>query len=185
MIPSPFSDPSKPFKFGVDCSALDGVLDVACVSGRCDVTRCARGFEVSPNGNECLPNQQDTANSRPTRTIALPFGKADINLTMGLAGALQGISATTSIPTQRLSPSGKNGGHHPNPIYVPAQFPKVPTAALSMSNSETRRLEAPTSLTANGLINGVDRLIEGQRMAIGASVSMEMTMTMSATQTMA
>ncbi|PVG00537.1 hypothetical protein CPB86DRAFT_701212 [Serendipita vermifera] len=39
---------------GTDCSALPGVSDVQCYSGRCLVHRCKRGWTISPSGTECL-----------------------------------------------------------------------------------------------------------------------------------
>ncbi|KZV88356.1 hypothetical protein EXIGLDRAFT_578118, partial [Exidia glandulosa HHB12029] len=29
---------------GVDCTAIEGVLDVSCLLGRCAVSRCGKGF---------------------------------------------------------------------------------------------------------------------------------------------
>ena len=42
---------------GVDCTAIPGVMDVACVSGQCIVRRCQPGYVVSLDGSFCL--QQD------------------------------------------------------------------------------------------------------------------------------
>ncbi|KII84764.1 hypothetical protein PLICRDRAFT_45568 [Plicaturopsis crispa FD-325 SS-3] len=39
---------------GVDCTALHGVSDVACMSGHCVVKRCMPGFEPSVDGSVCL-----------------------------------------------------------------------------------------------------------------------------------
>jgi len=40
---------------GVDCTAIQGVHDVSCLSGRCSVQRCKDGFEVSSDRTTCVP----------------------------------------------------------------------------------------------------------------------------------
>jgi len=39
---------------GVDCSDLDGVSDVRCVAGRCQVGRCGWGWQVNQRGDGCF-----------------------------------------------------------------------------------------------------------------------------------
>ncbi|KAI0705545.1 hypothetical protein C8Q76DRAFT_801292 [Earliella scabrosa] len=39
---------------GVDCSALPGVVDVACTTGLCVVHRCADGFTASRDNSSCI-----------------------------------------------------------------------------------------------------------------------------------
>ncbi|KAA1467818.1 hypothetical protein DENSPDRAFT_770283 [Dentipellis sp. KUC8613] len=38
-----------------DCTSIDGVKSVSCVSGRCQVNACQRGFIPSADGELCLP----------------------------------------------------------------------------------------------------------------------------------
>lgn len=40
---------------GQDCTAIEGVADVACVNSVCLVTSCRRGWKVV-NGTECEPD---------------------------------------------------------------------------------------------------------------------------------
>ncbi len=42
---------------GVDCTAIPGVVDVACRAGSCVVSRCVPGYEVSLDGTFCLVSQ--------------------------------------------------------------------------------------------------------------------------------
>lgn len=42
---------------GVDCTAIPGVMDVACVSGSCIVRRCQPGYTVSLDGSYCLQTE--------------------------------------------------------------------------------------------------------------------------------
>ncbi|KAJ8461983.1 hypothetical protein ONZ45_g18099 [Pleurotus djamor] len=46
--------PDDPFATGVDCTALPGVADVACVKGVCVVRRCMPGYEGSSDGTTCV-----------------------------------------------------------------------------------------------------------------------------------
>jgi len=39
---------------GIDCTAVDGAEDVACVHGKCKVHTCAAGYEVSDCGSMCI-----------------------------------------------------------------------------------------------------------------------------------
>jgi hypothetical protein len=39
---------------GVDCSDLDGVFDVKCIAGKCNVGRCQHGWTVNPIGDGCI-----------------------------------------------------------------------------------------------------------------------------------
>ena len=39
---------------GVDCTAIPGVMDVACASGQCIVHRCQPGYVVSMDRSFCL-----------------------------------------------------------------------------------------------------------------------------------
>jgi len=39
---------------GVDCTAIEGVNDVSCVHGKCEVQTCAHGYEVSDCGRICV-----------------------------------------------------------------------------------------------------------------------------------
>ncbi|PIL31523.1 hypothetical protein GSI_06225 [Ganoderma sinense ZZ0214-1] len=39
---------------GVDCTAIPGVVDVACRAGSCVVNRCIPGYEISTDGTFCL-----------------------------------------------------------------------------------------------------------------------------------
>ena len=40
---------------GVDCTALPGVADVSCLSGRCVVHRCLRDYVPALDGTRCNP----------------------------------------------------------------------------------------------------------------------------------
>ena len=40
---------------GRDCSAIEGVHAVSCVSGRCSVTSCNDGWTVNSVGDGCFP----------------------------------------------------------------------------------------------------------------------------------
>ncbi|GAA5879465.1 hypothetical protein JCM3774_005219 [Rhodotorula dairenensis] len=40
---------------GVDCTALEGVLAVGCVSGTCEIWSCADGYEYQPRRRACVP----------------------------------------------------------------------------------------------------------------------------------
>jgi len=40
---------------GVDCTAIEGVEDVACRVGKCQVSACASGWNVSECGTMCVP----------------------------------------------------------------------------------------------------------------------------------
>lgn len=40
---------------GTDCTAIPGVMDVACLAGSCAVQRCQSGLVVAPNGSSCMP----------------------------------------------------------------------------------------------------------------------------------
>lgn len=41
---------------GMDCTAIPGVSGVQCISGSCVVSRCKRGWTVSPSQTECMRN---------------------------------------------------------------------------------------------------------------------------------
>jgi hypothetical protein len=41
------------FPIGVDCTALPGVADVSCLSGRCVVHRCLRDYVPALDGTRC------------------------------------------------------------------------------------------------------------------------------------
>jgi len=41
---------------GDDCTAITGVADVSCLSGRCVVHRCLQDFVPSLDGTRCIPN---------------------------------------------------------------------------------------------------------------------------------
>ena len=49
---------------GQDCSAIEGVTDVTCSSGRCMVHSCAAGYEVSMNGTACETLEAQKLNSK-------------------------------------------------------------------------------------------------------------------------
>ncbi|EAU83478.1 hypothetical protein CC1G_04734 [Coprinopsis cinerea okayama7 len=40
---------------GQDCTAIQGVDDVACVQGQCKVNKCMDGYTVSESGTSCTP----------------------------------------------------------------------------------------------------------------------------------
>ncbi|TEB08862.1 hypothetical protein FA13DRAFT_1722737 [Coprinellus micaceus] len=44
---------------GQDCTAIEGVADVACVGGGCQVRKCLDGYEVSPGNNYCIPEERE------------------------------------------------------------------------------------------------------------------------------
>jgi len=48
---------------GVDCTALPGVADVSCLSGRCVVHRCLRDYVPALDGTRCNPEYPEI--SRP------------------------------------------------------------------------------------------------------------------------
>jgi hypothetical protein len=45
---------------GVDCTAIEGVADVACLGGRCIVHRCMPGYKVRTRGSEsrCVSDER-------------------------------------------------------------------------------------------------------------------------------
>ncbi|KZP00166.1 hypothetical protein CALVIDRAFT_552979 [Calocera viscosa TUFC12733] len=45
---------------GVDCTAIEGVEDVACAAGHCQVFSCASGFRVSDCGTTCVRTSHHT-----------------------------------------------------------------------------------------------------------------------------
>jgi hypothetical protein len=50
--------PLTPFSpIGQDCTALDGVADVSCLSGECVVHRCMPGYALSRDGTHCIHAQ--------------------------------------------------------------------------------------------------------------------------------
>jgi hypothetical protein len=40
---------------GKDCTAIPGVADVICLSGKCVVRRCLRGYTLALDGTSCHP----------------------------------------------------------------------------------------------------------------------------------
>lgn len=55
---------------GRDCTAIQGVADVACMSGECVVRRCLKGFTPSTDGARCNPEYPATSESQPDITGA-------------------------------------------------------------------------------------------------------------------
>jgi len=45
---------------GTDCTAIEGVEDVACNAGQCRVFSCASGYRVSDCGTTCVPTSHHT-----------------------------------------------------------------------------------------------------------------------------
>lgn len=39
---------------GIDCTAIQGVSDVSCVSGRCIVDRCLSGYTLTDDKSFCV-----------------------------------------------------------------------------------------------------------------------------------
>ena len=50
---------------GIDCTAIPGVLDVACLSSRCVVHRCKEGFHISPDRSTCIHEPCTSPDDRP------------------------------------------------------------------------------------------------------------------------
>ncbi|KAF9555940.1 hypothetical protein CPC08DRAFT_820776 [Agrocybe pediades] len=46
---------SRSKKEGVDCTAIQGVSDVSCITGQCVVDRCMPGYSVNASGDSCVP----------------------------------------------------------------------------------------------------------------------------------
>ena len=43
---------------GQDCTAIPGVADVACMSGKCSVRRCMSGYAPSHDGTRCTSTHE-------------------------------------------------------------------------------------------------------------------------------
>ena len=48
-LASPFGGPTN----GTDCSSLEGIEDVSCISGSCVVHACRPGYAISAEGDSC------------------------------------------------------------------------------------------------------------------------------------
>ncbi|KAL0947917.1 hypothetical protein HGRIS_010550 [Hohenbuehelia grisea] len=57
----PFSDDEAT---GVDCSAIPGIADVACIKGGCAVSRCMPGFSVSHDRKSCVRSKPRLSSQR-------------------------------------------------------------------------------------------------------------------------
>ncbi|KIJ47899.1 hypothetical protein M422DRAFT_28695 [Sphaerobolus stellatus SS14] len=60
---------------GTDCSAIPGVMDVACVSTRCIVSRCKKGFFISEDKSTCLALDGQT----PAASLLVENGRGPYN----------------------------------------------------------------------------------------------------------
>lgn len=115
MLPSPFSDPSDPFQRGVDCSSLEGVSDIACISGKCVATKCLPGYQISQANNECVSAGDITLSTAHTlgngHVSGLPLSAksdsvhlSDLHVQLGSGPSIssnskdQGASRNHSIP---------------------------------------------------------------------------------------
>ncbi|KAJ2913268.1 hypothetical protein MD484_g7140, partial [Candolleomyces efflorescens] len=61
---------------GQDCTAIDGVSDVACVQGSCLVRKCMPGYEVGPDGKTCdaIERQKTSIFSIAEDVLAAEYG---------------------------------------------------------------------------------------------------------------
>ncbi|KZV95035.1 hypothetical protein EXIGLDRAFT_834600, partial [Exidia glandulosa HHB12029] len=55
---------------GVDCTAIEGVLDVSCLLGRCAVSRCGKGFKVHVDGTTCVKISSVTTAAVDVRRVS-------------------------------------------------------------------------------------------------------------------
>lgn len=155
MIPPPTSGPSQPSSGGVDCSTLDGVLDVSCIAGKCAVTKCQRGFDISPDGTDCIP--QDHESTKPTRTMALPFGKADLTMSISIAATFF-ASQTAAVNQDQVQAVNANDGDElraqPDVLYVPAhKLPTIPEPPSQISEDRLKtEINAESSAQTTGPI---------------------------------
>jgi hypothetical protein len=56
---------------GVDCSTLEGVWDVKCVTGHCHVTLCESDWVLAEDGTGCLPQAE------PEGLLSSPLQEAE------------------------------------------------------------------------------------------------------------
>jgi len=63
------SHPAYNKKEGIDCTAIHGVSDVSCVSGKCLVERCMPGYSIGIDGDSCIPNNLYHTPYRPESGI--------------------------------------------------------------------------------------------------------------------
>lgn len=63
---------------GVDCTAIQGVSDVACVSGRCVVDRCLAGYTLNHDKSYCVRNEDLQAID--TSVLASSYGLEHVPL---------------------------------------------------------------------------------------------------------
>jgi len=61
MIPNPFLLASSVSPVGVDCTSIDHVDSVSCVSGQCIVESCEKGWEVSEGSAGCVAPTSSSA----------------------------------------------------------------------------------------------------------------------------
>lgn len=78
MNRNPFLSPSARAIEGKDCSALDGILDVECLAGSCNVLRCQDGYAIGEGGDLCIKASNTTkmaASASPNRRMKRERGQ--------------------------------------------------------------------------------------------------------------
>lgn len=118
MLPSPFSSPSAHFKQGVDCTSLEGVIEVSCVTGSCAVQSCKADYYLSDAKTSCIKigvnldsdanwnvssysdmSTRATSPSLINTTISVPSTGLSVDLSdinTSTSGAVNGLLRTTS-----------------------------------------------------------------------------------------
>lgn len=71
MVQSPFKGSDS--RIGTDCTSIEGVHGVSCVSGSCSVTSCKDGWVVNDDRNGCSQDRTSAASAFNVATAAMEY----------------------------------------------------------------------------------------------------------------